>query len=52
MMDNGRLYQLYQNDMDDDDKVIHQLVIPLRGVKYSRRCMKGPLEVTSVKVKH
>ena len=28
-MDNGRLYRLYQNDMDDDDKVIHQLVIPL-----------------------
>ena len=28
-MDNGRLYRLYQNDMDDDDKVIQQLVIPL-----------------------
>ena len=27
-MDNGRLYRLYQNNMDDD-KVIHQLVIPL-----------------------
>ena len=29
MMYNGRLYRLYQNDMDNDDKVIHQLVILL-----------------------
>ena len=29
MLYNGRLYRLYQNDMDDDDKVVHQLVLPL-----------------------
>ena len=28
-MDNGRLYRLYQNDMDDDDKVIHQTIFAI-----------------------
>ena len=29
MIYKGTLYQLYQNDMDDDNKVIYQQVIPL-----------------------